>query len=143
MSYFGFFKARLKQVRKLSDYSADQRNDAQSLYLEALALDEKQDNECAILGYTRAIKVVPIFWEALDNRGLCHMRLHDFSSAIESFEVSAQVNPDSPLALVALIKCYRETQQNVNAMHVADFFTKKWPGKSPFPDWNKVLGVAV
>lgn len=143
MPYFGFFKTLLKQVQKLSDFTPEQRRTAQSLYLEALACDENRDDASAIKGYTRAIEVVPIFWEALDNRGLCHMRLRDFSLAIESFEISTQVNSDSPLALLALIKCYKETRQNVNAMHVADYCAKKWPGKSPFPDWTAVLGVAI
>ena len=140
MPYFGFFKTRLKHIAALSDFSPDQCGDAQSLYLEALVLDNANDFENAIKKYSAALKIVPVFWEALDNRGLCHMKLHDFTAAIESFELSTQINSESPLALVALIKCYRENIQNVNAMHVAQYCTQKWPDKSPFPNWEPLLG---
>jgi tetratricopeptide (TPR) repeat protein len=143
MPYFGFFQARLKHIPELSEFTEQQRRQAKSIYLEALALDEKQDDERAIDRYTQAIDVVPVFWEALDNRGLCYMRLRNFLSAIPSFETSTQIFPSGPLALAALIKCYRETQQNVHAMHVADYFRQTWPDHSPFPEWSTVLGKDI
>lgn len=140
MPYFGFFQSHLKSITPLSDYSPDQCQQAQSLYLEALSLDDAGDHSNAIAKYSAALEIVPCFFEALDNRGLCHMRMHNFAAAIPSFESSTQINPDSPLALVALIKCYRETGNNGNAMHVAQYCTQKWPDRSPFPDWDEMLG---
>lgn len=140
MAYFGFFQTRLKSATPLSDYTPEQCEQAQALYLEALAHDDTNDLENAIVKYSAALDVVPHFFEALDNRGLCHMKLHDFVSAIPSFETSTQVNGDSPLALVALIKCYRETGSSSNAMHVSQYCIEKWPDKSPFPNWEELLG---
>src|SRR5438105_3766937 len=75
--------------------------------LEALALYEAGDERAAIGKYSEAIEISPTFWEALDNRGLSKMRCGLYAEAIPDLEQTAQINPESPLALVALIRCYK------------------------------------
>ena len=141
MAYFEFFHTRLKSVKQPADYSQEEIQQAQALYLEALSYDDANDFPNAIDNYSSALEIAPHFFEALDNRGLCHMKLHEFELAIPGFEISTQVNPESPLALVALIKCYRETKSNRNAMMVVEYCTRKWPDKSPFPNWDELIGT--
>jgi tetratricopeptide (TPR) repeat protein len=109
---------------------------AQAAYLEALALRDAGDERAAIGKYTEAIEISPAFWEALDNRGLSRMRLGLYAQAIPDLERSAQIARESPLALVALIRCYRMTGQFRKAFLTAKYCGRKWPGKSPFPDWE-------
>ena|SRR5687768_1198931 len=108
--------------------------EAADWYQKACALHERGDLEQAVAAYSEALRRIPDFHEALDNRGLCLMRLGRFAEAIQGLEQSAQVNPDSRLAFVALIKCYRASKQSVKAMHLAQHCVTKWPGQSPFDE---------
>ena len=130
------FEAVVEEIPPLNTIPLEMLERAQAKYLEALALDDAGDARAAIRKYTEAVEITPTFWEALDNRALSKMRCGLYAEAIPDLERSAQINPESPLALVALIRCYKITKQFRKAFHTANYCVRKWPGKSPYPDWK-------
>jgi tetratricopeptide (TPR) repeat protein len=130
------FEAVVGEIPPLDTIPVDALERAQAKYLEALALHDAGDERAAISKYTEAVEIIPTFWEALDNRGLSKMRCGLYAQAIPDLERSAQINPESPLALVALIRCYKMTRQFRKAFLTGKYCIRKWPGKSPYPDWE-------
>ena len=108
--------------------------EATDWYDRACAFHERGELEQAVSAYTEVIRRIPDFYQALDNRGLCLMRLGRFAEAIPGLEQSAQVNSESRLAFVSLIKCYRASKQSVKGMHLAQHCLAKWPDQSPFDE---------
>lgn len=67
--------------------------------------DNKMYND-AIDAYTKAIDLVPNFFQAIDNRAFCKMDISLWSEAIQDFELSLKVKPDSLLAEFSIGECY-------------------------------------
>lgn len=59
----------------------------------------------AIQAYSEAIKALPTYYEAIDNRGLLKMRMGNYEDAISDFELSIQVESQNHLAHAALGEC--------------------------------------
>lgn len=79
---------------------------ATGYYHEAYLLTDQEKYEAAIEAYSRAIELVPTFFEAIDNRAFCKMDLGRWRDAIEDFTLSLQVNPGSLLAEFSIGECY-------------------------------------
>lgn len=123
--------------REWTDEVEREVQEAIDLYKKGHAHDERDEVDAAIECYSKAIELHPLFMEALDNRGLRYLEQMKFELAIPDFERSAQIEPESPLAFVALIECYRKTGQSQKAYRTIRYCIHKWPDKSPFPDWNQ------
>jgi tetratricopeptide (TPR) repeat protein len=79
---------------------------ATEYYHEAYTLTDQGRLEEAITVYSKAIELIPEFFEAIDNRAFCKMDLGRWSDAIEDFKLSLKVNPDSLLAEFSIGECY-------------------------------------
>ncbi|MGI4875756.1 MAG: tetratricopeptide repeat protein [Janthinobacterium lividum] len=73
---------------------------------QALALSDEERHLEAIAAYTEAFKLVPVFYEALDNRAFCKMDLGQWQAAILDFEESLQINSLNALAEFSIGECY-------------------------------------
>lgn len=79
---------------------------ANEYYQSGLRLvDEKKHHE-AIDSYSKAIDLVPNFFEAIDNRAFCKMDLGLWEEAIDDFQESLQANPTSFVAEFSIGECY-------------------------------------
>jgi len=88
---------------------------ANEYYQTGLRLtDEKKYND-AIDSYSKAVDLVPYFFEAIDNRAFCKMDLGLWTAAIEDFQESLAVNPDSLLAAFSIGECYLKMGNYQNA----------------------------
>lgn len=79
---------------------------ATEYYHEAYTLTDQGKLEEAIVAYSKAIDLIPDFFEAIDNRAFCKMDMARWRDAIEDFKLSLQVNPDSLLAEFSIGECY-------------------------------------
>jgi len=79
---------------------------ASKYYQEAYQLSSQKKHELAIVKYSKAIELVPNFFEAIDNRAFCKMDLGRCEEAIEDFKLSLTVNSDSFLAIFSIGECY-------------------------------------
>ena len=69
-------------------------------------LAEDGEFEEALLHYTETIQLFPLFYEALDNRGLTYMDLKKLDLAILDFNDSLEINPDGIVAAFSLGECF-------------------------------------
>lgn len=79
---------------------------ASKFYKEAYQLGTEKEHEKAIESYSKAIELIPNFFEAIDNRAFSKMDLARWNDAVEDFELSLKVNPDSFLAIFSIGECY-------------------------------------
>lgn len=79
---------------------------ASTYYKEAYQLGTQKEYEQAIYKYSKAIELIPNFFEAIDNRAFSKMDLGNLKAAIEDFELSLTVNPNSFLAIFSIGECY-------------------------------------
>jgi tetratricopeptide (TPR) repeat protein len=78
---------------------------AQEHYQRAYALGDQGKRAEAITEYSAAIDVFPLFYEAVDNRGLTYMELGELRQAIADFEASLRINPDGVTAFFSRGEC--------------------------------------
>jgi tetratricopeptide (TPR) repeat protein len=79
---------------------------ATEYYKMAYQLTDEGKTGEAIEHYSKAINLVPTFYEAIDNRAFCKMDLGRWLDAIEDFRLSLHVNPGSLLAEFSIGECY-------------------------------------
>jgi tetratricopeptide (TPR) repeat protein len=84
---------------------------ASKYYEEAYQLNTQKEQAQAILKYSKAIELIPNFFEAIDNRAFCKMDLGLWAAAIEDFNLSLKINPDSFLAIFSIGECYFKTAE--------------------------------
>ena len=88
---------------------------ASKYYEEAYQLNNQKEHAQAIVSYTKAIELIPSFFEAIDNRAFSKMDLGYWDAAIEDFNLSLKTNPDSFLAIFSIGECYFNTAKYVEA----------------------------
>ena len=98
VGYFEYLR-QTDQVNELTTLALD-------YYKEANRLADLHHYREAIQKYSIAIELVPVFFEALDNRGFCKMDIGDWGGAIEDFEQSLIANPDGHSAIFSIGECY-------------------------------------
>jgi tetratricopeptide (TPR) repeat protein len=79
---------------------------ADEYYQNGLRLTDEKKHYDAIDSYSKAIDLVPDFFEAIDNRAFSKMDLGLWAEAIEDFQISLEVNPKSLLAEFSIGECY-------------------------------------
>ena len=86
----------------------ENNNSAKALeyYKQANDLADQKKYVEAIECYTKAIDLVNTFFEAIDNRAFCKMDLGQWQEAIQDFELSLSVKPNSILAEFSIGECY-------------------------------------
>lgn len=98
LGYFEYIK-QTNYVEEIVKYAND-------FYQQAHKLTDQMEYLGAIERYSKAIDLMPSFFEAIDNRAFCFMDLGKWNEAIEGFEQSLKVNPNSLLALFSIGECY-------------------------------------
>lgn len=84
-------------------------------YREAYYLTDHKQYETAIEKYTKAIELIPNFFEAVDNRAFCKMDMGLWADAIEDFKLSLTINPNSFLAEFSIGECLLHLKDYENA----------------------------
>jgi tetratricopeptide (TPR) repeat protein len=79
---------------------------ANKYYQAGLHLTDEKKHLEAIDSYSKAIDLLPVFYEAIDNRAFCKMDLGLWTEAIEDFQSSLEVNPGTLLAEFSIGECY-------------------------------------
>lgn len=79
---------------------------ASHYYNSGLALTNEKKPHEAIEAYSKAIDLMPQFFEAIDNRAFCKMDLGLWPEAIDDFKLSLQQNPNTLLAEFSIGECY-------------------------------------
>jgi tetratricopeptide (TPR) repeat protein len=75
----------------------------------------------AFEAYSRAIEMFPMYYQAIDNRGLTRMELGDLRGAIDDFWESLRVRPNNPLPVFSVGECYFKLQDYSTAL---EYFLK-------------------
>jgi tetratricopeptide (TPR) repeat protein len=88
---------------------------ASQYYQEAYQLSSQKKYEKAITKYSKAIQLIPNFFEAIDNRAFSKMDLGRWEAAIEDFNLSLNSNPNSFLALFSIGECYFKAAEYIKA----------------------------
>lgn len=91
----------LRQTRALEDYVSL----ASSYYKSGHSLTDQKRHTEAIDAYSKAIDLIPNFFEAIDNRAFCKMDMGMWREAIVDFELSLEVNPNTLLATFSIGEC--------------------------------------
>lgn len=99
--FIGYFEY-LRQTQNIKELVSI----ANKYYKEAHRLTDLKQHEKAIENYTKAIELIPNFYEAIDNRAFCNMDLGKWDDAIEDFKLSLSVNPKSLLAEFSIGECF-------------------------------------
>ena len=73
--------------------------------------EENAKFKAAIVEYGKAIELFPLFYEAIDNRGLAQMQLGRYKEAIADFELSLKVNPHGMAAFLSKGECLMQLDQ--------------------------------
>ena len=98
---FGYFEY-IKQTQNVNEIVKY----AKTFYQQAHELTNQKNHIGAIDKYSKAIELMPNFYEAIDNRAFCFMDLGKWEEAIKGFNRSLQVNPNSLLAIFSIGECY-------------------------------------
>lgn len=88
---------------------------ASKYYQEAYQLSSQKEHEKAIEKYSKAIELIPNFFEAIDNRAFCKMDLGLWEAAVEDFNLSLKANSDSFLAIFSIGECYFKSAEYTKA----------------------------
>ncbi|MCJ8313107.1 MAG: tetratricopeptide repeat protein [Saccharospirillaceae bacterium] len=102
-------------------------------YKNAITAGEIGNHKDAIVLYSKAIDLFPLFYEAIDNRGFTYMDIGEYKNAIDDFKESLRVNPDGLSAFFSIGECLLIMGQYIKAMQVFD------EGKSKFPDREELF----
>lgn len=113
-------------------------------YKKAIAANEKKNHEEAIILYSKAIDLFPLFYEAIDNRAFTYMDLGQYTKAMDDFKSSLQVNPNGLSAFFSIGECLLKLGQYADAMQVFKNGIVKFPEKeSLFRDfYNKAEALS-
>ncbi|WP_367344740.1 tetratricopeptide repeat protein [Stenotrophomonas bentonitica] len=101
---------------------------ANAYYRAASALDDEGKKLEAIDTYGQAIGLLPMFFEAIDNRALLYWGFGDYATALMGFEDSLRVNPDGNTAFFSRGECLLRLGRLEEAQQVFE------EGKQRFPE---------
>lgn len=104
--------------------------EANKNYKNAIAAGESGDHKQALLLYSNAIEIFPLFYEAIDNRAFTHMDLGDYNQALHDFQLSLQVNPDGLTAFFSAGECLLKLENYDEAMKIFAAGEEKFPEES-------------
>jgi tetratricopeptide (TPR) repeat protein len=88
---------------------------ANEYFQTAYHLTDEGKHMEAIDSYSKAIDLIPQFYEAIDNRAFCKMDLGLWTEAIEDFKLSLEQHPASVLAEFSIGECYFKMAQYLKA----------------------------
>ncbi len=80
--------------------------EAEKLFDKATALAEKNEFEEAAEFYYQSFEAFPLYYEALDNAGLCLLDAERHEDAISCFEESIEVNGNTFMTDFSIAECY-------------------------------------
>lgn len=87
-------------------------------YKQGYALDDQGNKMEAITEYSRALELFPLYYEALDNRGLIHMELGNYREALQDFDQSLRIHPHGFEAFISRGKCFLKLDDLIAAEKV-------------------------
>jgi tetratricopeptide (TPR) repeat protein len=79
---------------------------AKLFYVEGYRLSKNGFHQEAINAYSRALDLLPTFFEALDNRAISKMDMGQYEEAVQDLQHSLKGNPENHVAAFALGECY-------------------------------------
>lgn len=83
--------------------------EAREYYNKGVQLHHEKKYKEAIVAYTDAIDIFPLYYEALDNRGIAKlMDPGNYKDAISDFQESLEIEPKGFIAQFSLGRCYAE-----------------------------------
>lgn len=91
----------LRQINDVEELTDIANNYAQKAY-DLTGLERYEE---AIQCYSRAIDLLPDFFEAIENRAFCKMELGRWEEAIEDFRLSLTLNPEILPAVFSIGEC--------------------------------------
>lgn len=115
-------------------------DEAKQHYVEGCGLADREQFREAIEAYTEAIELFPLFMEAIDNRGLAYMDLHEWDNAMVDFRESMAKFPDSPVAMFSYGECLLRKDKLEEAEKLFSEGKKRWPEDPHFTAMMKALG---
>lgn len=92
----------LRQTQPFEYYASIATN----YYNSAHRLTNEKKIDEAILAYSKAIDLIPSFFEAIDNRAFCKMMQGRWEDALADFRHSLEIEPNSLLAEISIGECY-------------------------------------
>jgi tetratricopeptide (TPR) repeat protein len=110
---------------------------ANEYYQRAFQLTDAKKHELAIDEYSKAIDLVPQFFEAIDNRAFCKMDLGRWADAIEDFKTSLTIKPNSFLAEFSIGECYLRLRDGNRAKEQFEKAIQIDPSDQPSRDFLK------
>ena len=106
--------------KQVSQKQNQQQMQGQQDYLYAMALVGQKDWVRACKAFTKVLAVSPKDYEALVQRGLVHVALHQPVDAVRDFTTAIEVNPNQPGPYLYRGKCYHRNFHQ-KAKSVADY----------------------
>jgi len=100
-NFEGWLKATGQDIEEVIEQASE-------IFFEANALVEQKEHENALALYDKAIKILPIFYEAIDNKGFVKMAQSNYNEAIDFFNASLEIEPENFNAVCAIGECYYE-----------------------------------
>lgn len=104
-------------------------------YNEGNRLADEGKFEQAIDLYTEAIDLHPLFFEAIDNRGLTFMDLGEFEEAILDFEESLRIEPEGMTAMFSMGECYFKMGEYEKALKQFELTHQLHPQEPICKEW--------
>lgn len=80
--------------------------DAERLFNEATEHADKNEFAQAADLYYQAYEAFPLYYEAVENAGLCHLDLEDYESAMHCFEESIEINGNNFMTDYSIGECH-------------------------------------
>ena|SRR6478609_4665321 len=90
---------------------------AKHFYKEGYRLTDLKHYDEAIENYSKAIDLIPGFYEAIDNRAFCKMDMGRWKEAIDDFRLSLMINPKSFVAEFSIGECYLKSGEYKSAVN--------------------------
>lgn len=108
IGYYEYLR-QINDIEELTDI-------ANSYSQQAYDLTGLERYEEAIQCYSRAIDLLPDFFEAIENRAFCKMEMGKWDEAIEDFRLSLSLNPEMLSAVFSMGECLLNTGDYTNAI---------------------------
>lgn len=132
--FHGYLK-RTNYPRYLQETGTDLEQviaEAQVAYRRGVQLHDARQFPEALVAYSEAVELFPLFFEALDNQGFVHMSLGQFADAIHDFEESLRVNPDGKHAMFSIGECWFKLKEFRQAEPIFRECVRRWPQEAAF-----------
>jgi len=100
---------------------------ARQHYNEGCRLADDRELHSAEAQFTLALEAFPLYFEAIDNRGITYRDLGDFDKASDDFALSFAIYPGGHVAFFSLGECQLKKGNVKGAKRIFTEALKRWP----------------